>query len=132
MKMEELKNQERLLLDVMDLKEILLHNAEHEDTDVVINVPFTRFKKILSDYKTSRGIYIEGAIENYAENYKSFVLSQLNGKNNTYKIVKTKEAEVQGKCNGCNCTKRRWINPRTGVCYYQEMITKNYTTVIPK
>ena len=114
----------------MDYKAILLHNATHEDTHVVITVPFTRYKKILTDYKTERAIFVEAAIENYVERYKSYILSQLNGKTNSYKIVKSKEVEVKGKCEGCNCDKKRWINSRTGVCYYQEMITKDYTTKI--
>jgi hypothetical protein len=114
----------------MDYKAILLHNAEHEDTHVIINVPFTRYKKILTDYKTERAIFVEGAIENYIEKYKSYILSELRGKNNSYKIVKTKEVEIKGKCEGCKCEKNRWINPRTGVCYYEEMINKDYTTKI--
>lgn len=130
--MEELKSLERLPLDVMDLKDILLHNAEHNDAHMVITVPLSRFRKILSDYKISKGIYIEGALENYIINYKDFTLFKLNGKDNSYRVIKSGEKEERGKCVDCNCTKDRWINPRTGKCYYQEMIENNYTTKIPK
>lgn len=117
--------------DVMDLKGIFLHNASRVvEGHFVVVVPKSRFRKILADYWALKSISIEGALDNYAENYKSYYLSNLNGRNNTYKIVKSKEVEKKGSCEGCNCTKKRWINPRTGVCYYNEMISKDYTTKI--
>jgi len=116
--------------DIMDLKGIFLHNAEREGGHYVISVPKSRFRKILADYWALKSIEIEGALDNYAENYKSYYLHNLNGKTNSYKIVKTKEIEKKGSCEGCNCTKKRWINPRTGICYYNEMISKDYTTKI--
>ncbi len=114
----------------MDYKAILLHNAEHEDTHVTISVPLSRYRSILTAYKTERAIFIEGAIENYIEKYKSYILSELNGKNNSYKIIKSGEDDVKGKCPDCKCAKKRYMNPRSGVCYYNEMITKDYTTKI--
>ncbi len=115
---------------LLDLKDLLLHNAEHDYGHFVVNVPKSRFRKILSDYWALKAIEIEGALDNYAENYKSYYLSNLNGKHNSYKIVKTNEEEKKGKCDNCNCDRKRWINPRTGNCYYNEMIENNYTTKI--
>jgi hypothetical protein len=131
MMQETLRNIQRSeVTDVMDLKGILLHNAEREGGHYYIEVPKSRFRKILSDYWALLSIEIEGALDNYAENYKSYYLSNLNGKTNSYKIIKTKEVEKKGSCEECNCSKKRWINPRTGICYYNEMISKDYTTKI--
>lgn len=117
----------------MDLKSILIHNSEHEEGYFYIRVPPSRFRKILNDYWASKAIEVEGALDNYAQNYRSYMLYNLRGKKNNYLIIKDKQVEeVKGKCSECNCEKRRWINPETGVCYYKEALKENYLTVIPK
>lgn len=95
----------------------------------------SRFRKILSDYFTMQGVYVEGALDNYATHYDFYILSQLDENGNSYKIVKQEEkglkAEYKGKCVGCNCDrKKRMINPETNICYYREAIESNYTTKI--
>ncbi len=53
---------------------------------------------------------------------------ELIDRGNSYKIVKTNEAEKKGQCEGCTCMRKRWLNPRSGRCYYREAIENNYLT----
>jgi hypothetical protein len=138
--MDELGVSNRLEVNLADLKSILIHNKENKEGYFYCLVPPSRFRKILSDYWALKSIEIEGALDNYAQNYRSFVLYNLDkqsdkelGNQNSYLIVKDKSLEeTKGKCSECDCNKKRWINPKTGVCYYKEAIKENYLTKIPK
>lgn len=116
--------------EMLDLKAILLHSRDNKNKLVCIKVPYSRYLKILSDYWALLSISVEGLLETYANKYKYYVLSNLDGNGNKYKILRIKTDEVRSKCNDCNCNRKRWLNPSTGVCYYKEMINENYTTKI--
>lgn len=109
----------------------MIHNNQNEGGNYICIVSPSRYRKILSDYHSLNGINVEGLLDNYATNYKSYLLYNLDGKNNSYRIVKDKESkEVKGKCTNCNCNSNRWVDPDTGECYYNKMIKTNYTTKI--
>lgn len=111
------------------LKDLLLYSLRHINEKVIVKVPLSRYLKILSDYWSMNGIYVEGALENYSK-YKFYILSDLDNNGNVFKIVQMKKEAEKGNCSNCNCTKKRYINPTTNNCYYNEMITNNYTTKI--
>lgn len=130
--MESPKQEQVLDLRPSNIKDILLYSLKHKNINVTIYVPPSRFRKILSDYYSMNGISIEGAIDRYSEMYSSYTLSRIDKTGNVFKIQKGLfDTEVKGKCKGCNCKrKERWINKTTGQCFYNEMITTNYTTKI--
>ena len=114
----------------------MTHSRTVQSKDVTIKVPPSRFKKILSDIRTLQGLSVEGFIERVCKDYNwfSFYSSDIKDKNgNHYTIIKDLSVpEVYGSCNGCNCNGKRWINSKTGICYYREDIETNFTTKIPK
>lgn len=112
-----------------DLKSILLHSLQNKNQKVICKVSHSRYMKILSDYWSLNGIMVDGAKENY-ENYRFYYLTDLDNNGNAYKIVKVKTEEFKGKCSGCKCKDKRWINPITKICYYNQMINNNYLTKI--
>lgn len=117
--------------ELLDLKAILLHSKKHKNERVIVKVSTSRFLSIAKAYYAMCAINIEGKFENYAGKYSNYKLSGLDSNNNVYKVVRIKSSEIQGKCLDCNCKmKKRWINPVTSVCYYKEMINKDYTTKI--
>lgn len=125
------KSENRTILETNNLKEILQHSKANKNFDAVIIVYPSRYRKILSDYYSLNAIEVEGLLDNYAMNTPFYILSQLDGNNNTYKIIKDKGIqEVKGKCPTCNCNRKRLLNPDTGDCYYNEAINTNYTTKI--
>lgn len=112
----------------MDLKAILLHSKSHNEGHFEIVVPLSRYRKILSDFHALKSINLDTYFDFYIDNYKYYTL---NIDNNFYKVIVDRTIkEEKGKCSQCNCTKKRWINSKTGVCYYNEMIQNDYTTKI--
>jgi len=118
--------------EVNCLKDILLYSRSHYNEKVLVKVPRSRFLKILSDYWAINAINIEDGLEVYSK-YKSYILSNLDDNGNIFKILRLSdklELEVKGKCDNCNCGGKRWIDKKTGNCYYNKMINENYTTKI--
>lgn len=119
------------LPQINDLKDILLHSKKHKNTEFEVKVYPSRFRKILSDYYSLNAIEVPNALDNYAQFYNDYILSEIDETGNVYKIIKLKgDDEKRGRCEGCSCPKKRWINPDTEECYYKEMTTNNYTTKI--
>jgi hypothetical protein len=112
----------------MDLKEIIQHNYLHSDTHIEIRVPFSRFRLIYTSYQALRGLNVDEIVEAQLKAHKDYTLYSIKGRTNSYKIIKTNEAQVIGKCKECNCNRKRYINSKTGDCYYNESIKNNYTT----
>lgn len=113
----------------------MIHSRNNENLTVTIYVQPSRFKKILSDIRSLNGLYVENFIENVCKefNYFSFYSSDIKDNNNNhYTIIKKDYNEVFGKCSECDCNRKRWINSKTGICFYKEDINNNYTTKIPK
>ena len=131
--LEKKELEQRVELQIDNLKDILLHNKSNKDKDCIIRVYASRFRKILSDYYALNAIEVPGALENYATNYDYYILTKLTkDSTNSYKIVKIRTVEEkQGKCKECDCGKKtRYINPETSLCYYKEAIQNNYLTRI--
>lgn len=117
--------------DLLDLKSILLYSKNLINKKIICMVPNSRYLKILSDYWALNAINVEGSLENYAQNYKYYYLTDLDNTGNAFKILRVKSKEQFSKCSNCDCgRKKRWINPQTQVCYYKEMVQNNYTTKI--
>lgn len=117
--------------DLFDLKAILLDSKTRINSRIVCKVPNSRYAAILSSYWAMYAINVDGAMENYLENTSYFKLIDLDNNGNVYKIVRMRKVtELKAKCSNCDCGSKRWINNKTGSCYYKEMITNNYTTKI--
>lgn len=117
--------------ELQDLKAILLHSRDTKNKLVIIEVPTSRYLKILSDYWALNAINVEGLLETYAERYDFYVLKNLDKNDNKYKILRKHNIrDIKGKCNECDCSHKRFINPNSGICYYREMHRDNYTTKI--
>lgn len=70
-------------------------------------------------------------LDNYVFNTDFYILSKLDKNGNTYKIMKDQGVkELKGKCENCDCGRKRMLNPDSGKCYYKEAIESNYTTKI--
>jgi len=113
----------------------MIHSRTNKDTDNVIFVQPSRFAKILSDIRILNGVYVEGFVERMVRdyNYFHFTSKDIQDKNNNdYHVVKNFEIkDTFGKCSDCDCGRKRFINGNTGVCFYREDTTNNYTTKIP-
>jgi hypothetical protein len=120
----------RTELKVDHLKDLIQHSNHNKNFHAIVKVTGSRFRKIISDYFSLNGIGIEGLLDNYSAYYSFVILTDLDneGRGNSYKVMKTNIKEERGKCNNCDCNKKRWLNPETGSCYYKEMIAHNYTT----
>lgn len=126
-----IKSDQRIQLAFDNLKDILIHSKANRNFHGKITVQPSRFRKILSDYYSLNAIQVEGILDNYATYYDYYTLKDLDKHGNTYRIYKDQDVrEVKSRCTDCNCGKRRFINPDTGVCYYREAIENNYTTKI--
>lgn len=112
----------------MDLKQILQHNYKNNNVHLLIKVPPSRFRLIITSYRSLCGLDVDEITEARIKGCNDFTLFKIKGKTNTYKIVKTNEEEIKSKCPTCTCGRTRWINPKTGDCYFHEMIKTNYTT----
>jgi len=119
------------------LKDIILHSRANTNKEIIITVQLSRFRKILSDIRCLNGLYVDGFIDRVCKEYDffSFYSNDIGDKNNNlYTIIKDYSVdEQQGRCKGCTCGEdERWINSKTGMCFYMEDITNNYTTKIPE
>ena len=116
----------------------MIHSRKHKDVDLLIKVPPSRFRIILSNVLALNAIEVEGYLDRMCREYNYFTLSSqdIGDKNkNHYTVVKDYEKEdAQYKCANCDCENPtgRFINSETGVCYFKEYTTINYTTTIPK
>jgi hypothetical protein len=118
-------------LEISDLKSILQHSKANKNFEGILYVYPSRYRKILSDYYSLNAIEIEGMLDNYALNTDYYILSKLDDNGNSYKVIKDKGIkEIKGKCENCDCGKKRMLNPISGRCYYKESIETNYTTKI--
>lgn len=135
----EKKLSNRQLLDVYDLKSIILHSLYNKKTIMYLNVSPSRFKKILSDYRALNALDSDD-LDEICKKYDYFTLRSrdLHDENeNEYFILKDRSYnEFRGKCINCNCEgqqidkKERWINGITKLCFYKEMLNNNYTTKV--
>jgi len=126
----------KLELDATHLKDLILHSRYNHNSDAVVYVQPSRFESILRGIRDLNSLYVEGFVERMCEEYDyfTFVSSDIGDKNNNmYTIVKTYTVKDEiGRCKDCNCMDGRSINGKTGVCFYKEHITNNYTTKIPE
>lgn len=133
--------QSRIELQFNTLKELIQHSNINKNFHGIIIVTKSRFRKILSDYYSLHAIEVEGSLDNNVDQYRDFILTELDtidkderkhnnhvDRGNSYKVVRSNIPEKKGNCLNCTCKKRRWLNPETGDCYYNEMIKDNYTT----
>jgi hypothetical protein len=119
---------ENLQLTVFDLKDILIHNDSNSG-NFSIEVPESRYVKILSDYYNFTGIPVEkDYILEKTRKYNYFVM-RFEDTKSTYKIIKNNVKETIGKCANCNCNKKRVLDV-DGICFYKKMTEHNYTKKI--
>jgi len=129
---------EKPTLEATHLKDIMIHSRKHHNADLVIRVQPSRFRIILSNILALNAIEVEGYLDRMCREYNYFIVSSEDigdHNNNRYTIVKTFEKEdAQYKCSQCDCGEPngRFVNAETGVCFYKEYMTYNYTTTIPK
>jgi hypothetical protein len=118
--------------NLQNYKAILLDSKSRKNAKVVCKVPLSRYASILRNYYTINGVYIYKEIEDYQiKNTPYFILSVDDGNENRYKIMKNaKMEESEGHCKDCDCSNKRMINGKTGLCYYKEMINDSYLTKI--
>jgi hypothetical protein len=114
--------------DFLDYKDILLFDKTITNTTVLVIVPFSRFKIILSNYMVLESITIN---DDLASRYDDYTISRINNRNNVYKIVKscTKEEEKEDGVS-CLCPEKRLIGVDKEKCYYCMRLEKNYATKI--
>ena len=116
----------------------MIHSRKHKDVDLLIKVQPSRFRKILSDIRALNALEVAGFIDMICSEYNfySFTSNDIGDHNNNhYTVVKDLEKEdAQYKCSGCDCDEPtgRFVNAETGVCFYKEYMSYNYTTTIPK
>jgi hypothetical protein len=119
---------ENLQLTVFDLKDILIHNDSNSG-NFSIEVPESRFVKILSDYYNFAGVPVEkDYILEKTKKHDYFVM-RFEDTNSSYKIIKNNRKETIGKCVNCNCNKKRVLDI-DGICFYKKMTEHNYTKKI--
>ena len=116
----------------------MIHSRKHKDSDLLIKVPPSRFRIILSNVLALNAIEVEGYLDRMCREYNYFTLSSEDigdHNKNRYTVVKDYEKEdAQYRCSNCDCEEPtgRFVNAETGICYYKEYLAYNYTTTIPK
>lgn len=111
--------------DFLDLKDVLLYSKTVVNQCIVSNIPYSRYRVILSNYCALNGLDLEdkAALTDY------YTLSDLDASGNFFKFIKTctkmEEASRTELC-GCNPTRRKTIGHEK--CYYCQRIEKDYTT----
>lgn len=124
----------KFALEFNNLKDILLHSKNNKDTEVECTVQPSRFRSILAQVKSFNGNADEEYIDMLNNRYSYFKFNSIeigDSNNNTYTIIKDLTVnEKKRKCSECDCGNKRFVNEKTGICFYKELTTTNYTTKI--
>ena len=119
----------------LDLKDILLLDKTLNNTLVISNLPYSRFRIIMSNYMALNGLHYPN--HNMADECDYYTLYKLNNRGNAYKIIKScSKQEEDGfriskhLCSCSNEGRKRYKLNGHDKCYYCLRIERDYTTKI--